>query len=175
MKIISIHNQAMVPVVYRYILLHQGRKRCIHTPIFSRALFLHQRIKCFQELRQALVGWGLFHPPNQNRSLKVGIQFYLCNCVYNGHALKICKCTIADKSDDDPSVTDDYSSTFSCTGSGDSGFSDSRAFLKVSPLSLSHQEPKCASDSASAYVPLNKPEVHSNYYKLLNRDNIPGI
>ena len=69
----------------------------------------------------------------------------------------------ADKTDDNASVTDD-----TCSHTGDSGFSDSRTFMKV-PQAPAHV-------SASVYVPLNAEEVHTAaYYKSLNRKKtIPG-
>ena len=81
------------------------------------------------------------------------------------------------KAADDVPPTDDYScSTYSYTG--DSGFSDSRVFLKESPPSspqhISAQIEHVLGSDAS-YAPLIKADVRSTYYKSLNRENIPGI
>ena len=81
----------------------------------------------------------------------------------------------------DASPTDDYScSTYSYTG--DSGFSDSRAFLqkKSPPSSPQHTsagtERDIVLDSGASYASLIPSDVRNNeYYKSLNRECIPGM
>ena len=78
---------------------------------------------------------------------------------------------------DDVSPTDDYScGTYSYTG--DSGFSDSRAFLKESPPSSPQHSPsqrKHGSDLSAPYTPLITADVRiAGYYKTLNRESVEG-
>ena len=80
------------------------------------------------------------------------------------------------------SSTEDYScSTYSYTG--DSGFSDSRAFMKESPADPPspsepdlHQGEQGLDNSSAAYASLNTADVHTGYYMSLNPETrIPGI
>ena len=67
-----------------------------------------------------------------------------------------------------------------CSYTGDSGFSDSRAFMKESPAGppspsepAQHQGEQGLDNSS---VPLNTANVHTGYYKSLNPETrIPGI
>ena len=79
------------------------------------------------------------------------------------------------KTADDTPPTDD--SAYSCTG--DSGFSDSRAFLKElsPPSSPQHTSTQieCALGSGVSYTPLITADVRgAEYYKTLNRESIQG-
>ena len=77
----------------------------------------------------------------------------------------------------DASPADDFSSsTYSYTG--DSGFSDSRAFLQKEspPSSPQHTSAECVLDSGASYASLISSDVRNNeYYKSLNRECIPGM
>ena len=79
--------------------------------------------------------------------------------------------TVADKGDGNALLTDD---------TGDSGFSDSRAFLKDPPPNLfkpAVAQSKFAPDSCSesAYAQLNIAGMRTaDYYKSLKRENIEG-
>lgn len=79
------------------------------------------------------------------------------------------------------SPADDYSSTYSCSSTGDSGFSDSRAFRKDPPATNLCQQaktsqPEQVADPDSMYASLIKSQVNSaDYYESLKRENIPGI
>ena len=84
---------------------------------------------------------------------------------------------ITEKHDDSASSADDYSSTYSYSSTGDSGFSDSLAFRKDPPAPNLCQQPhpKDVTDPDSTYASLIKTQVKSaDYYKSLNRENIPG-
>ena len=83
---------------------------------------------------------------------------------------------------DDGTSTDDYSSSYSCSSTGDSGFSDSLAFRKAPPAPNMCQQPITSqpehvllTDPDSTYASLMKSQVNSaDYYKSLKRENIPG-
>ena len=87
---------------------------------------------------------------------------------------------ITEKPDDSTSSTDDYLSTYSCSSTGDSGFSDSWAFRKDSPATKLCQQakisqPEHVTDPDSMYASLIKCQVNStDYYMSLKRENIPG-
>ena len=87
---------------------------------------------------------------------------------------------VTEKPDDSTSSTNDYLSTYSCSSTGDSGFSDSRAFRKDHPaMKLCQQanisQPEDVTDPDSTYASLIKAKVNSaDYYKSLKRENIPG-
>ena len=81
---------------------------------------------------------------------------------------------------DDVSSTDDYSYS-TCSYTGDSGFSDSRAYLKESPPSSPQHtyyqgEQGSDIDSNMPYTSLITADVHTaRYYKSLNSESrIPG-
>ena len=76
---------------------------------------------------------------------------------------------------DDLSSTDEYCSTYSSTG--DSGFSDSRAFLRELPPQQRSAQIEHVLDSGASYTPLITAGMHgAKYYKSLNQENrIPGI
>ena len=83
-------------------------------------------------------------------------------------------CTIATS---DVSSAEDYST---CSYTGDSGFSDSRVFMKQSPVSPpSPSEPaqhQGEQGSDKPYASLNTADVRTGYYKSLNPETrIPGI
>lgn len=80
-------------------------------------------------------------------------------------------------STDDISPTDDSCSTCSCTG--DSGFSDSREFLKEPPPSSPQHTPPAQREHGSnlraPYTPLIAADVRiPGYYTTLNRDGVEG-
>ena len=94
------------------------------------------------------------------------IHSFICNTV---------KYTMG-RAADDASPTDN--STYSCTGD-DSGFSDSRAFLKESPpTSPQHTsaQTECAFGLDVSYTSLIAADVlGAEYYKTLGRESIQGI
>ena len=86
----------------------------------------------------------------------------------------------AERATDDVSSPDDYSCS-TCSYTGDSGFSDSRAYLKeLAPSSCqqAHSQSERSSDidSSAPYALLTTTNVHTaGYYKSLNPDSrIPG-
>ena len=79
--------------------------------------------------------------------------------------------------DDESPTDDDYSSTYSYTG--DSGFSDSRAFLKNDSPPTSPQHTPAQMEhiigSGASYTPLIAADVcTAEYYKSVNRETIAG-
>ena len=93
-------------------------------------------------------------------------------CTVQCHNTVVHTCTAAN--DDDASTVDDYSHT------GDSGFSDSRMFLKEPPPT-SHQQVPAQTDHEhmldldTSYTSLLTTDMHTaEYYKSLNRERIPG-
>ena len=90
-------------------------------------------------------------------------------------------CT-AERATDDVSSTDEYSCS-TCSHTGDSGFSDSRAFLKELPsrsrqLEYYQREQVQGSgiDSSAQYTSLISTDVHTGHYTSLNPESrIPGI
>ena len=187
------HHQA--PLAPNAHLLHQKWKMWHITTTQwesnSLMLFLVQRNKCLEVGTTLLVtGSNKVKPVPSLKPSKGKSHTGKCSSVYAvehtvywlwvSHSytlLYIHEHTVADKGDDDASLTDDYSNTYSYTG--DSGFSDSRAFMKDPPPNLCKQAPATQSedtpDSDSAYAQLNMAGVHTaDYYKSLKRDNIQG-
>ena len=78
--------------------------------------------------------------------------------------------------------TEDYSCS-TCSYTGDSGFSDSRAFMKESPAGppspsepAQHQGEQDSDNSSAAYASLNTADVRTGYYMSLNPETrIQGI
>ena len=64
-----------------------------------------------------------------------------------------------------------------CSYTGDSGFSDSRAFMKESPVCPpSPSEPAQHQGVDKSYASLNTADVRTGYYKSLNPETrTPGI
>ena len=80
---------------------------------------------------------------------------------------------------DDECVYDDVN-TYSSTGTGDSGFGDSKEFLKVSlqghyePPQTFNTQAQTSLPQSHSYAPLNVSTVNAGYYKSLRRDGIQG-
>ena len=107
----------------------------------------------------------------------------LCVCPYNNVLFSVCTEGLMATSDDIVSSTEDYSCS-TCSYTGDSGFSDSWAFLKELPSSSSEpvQYPReqgldTTLNSNVLYASLTATDVHTaaGYYKSLNQESrIPG-
>ena len=82
---------------------------------------------------------------------------------------------MVERATNDVSSTDDYSCS-TCSYTGDSGFSDSREFLKQLPSAHYQREQGSDIGSSALYTSLITADVHTEsvYYKSLNRESIPG-